>query len=153
MYEVMLDGNEFMITVKAEGLTQFFKKSRSTSKPTKTTTNKRFVDVQSDEIPNFVNQHKNRNTLSIIFYDLKLLTSFSYQDTTIDEHRPICEIPQKELCTLLRASFCQLESRQQLLRAKYFTCARVQLTSKQCQGLGNLQNRSDAVTDEDIEKL
>ena len=61
MYQVMLDGTEFIITVRAEGLIQFEKESenesesRSTSKPTKTATNKKFVEVQSDDISSFVN--------------------------------------------------------------------------------------------------
>ena len=71
MYEVMLDGTKFIITVRAERLTLFEteseSESRSTSNPTKTTTNKRFVEVQSDDLPNFVNQQKNRNTLSKLF--------------------------------------------------------------------------------------
>ena len=67
MYEVMLYGTEFIITVRDERLTQFEMKSesdsRSTGNPTRTITNKRFVEVQSDDILNFVNQQKNRNTL------------------------------------------------------------------------------------------
>ena len=57
------------ITVRAERLTQFEtqseteSESRSTSKPTETETSKGFVEVQSDDIPNFVNQQKNRNTM------------------------------------------------------------------------------------------
>ena len=63
MYEVMLDGTEFIITARADCLTQFEteseSESRSTSIPTKSTTK-----AQSDDIPNFVNQQKNTNTLS-----------------------------------------------------------------------------------------
>ena len=58
MYEVMLDGTELIIriTVGAERPTQFETESemetesRSTSKQTRTATNKRFVEVQSDDI-------------------------------------------------------------------------------------------------------
>ena len=181
MYEVILDGTEFIITVRAERLTQFEteseSESRSISNPTKTTTNKRFVVVQSDDIPNFVNQQKNRNTLSKTFYDLKLLTSFLHQET-INEHRPIYQIPPKELCTLLCRFFLSVRKadgsnyepntlrglgssyEQHLRNHNYEYSLRKSVefaTSKQRelkrQGLGNLKNRSDAVTDDDIEKL
>ena len=162
MYEVMLDGTKFIITVRAERLTLFEteseSESRSTSNPTKTTTNKRFVEVQSDDLPNFVNQQKNRNTLSKLFYDLKLLTSFLHQET-INEHRPICQIPPKELCTLLSSYERHLRNHNyeySLTKSVEFTKLREVFTSKQRelkgQGLGNLKNRPDAVTDEDIEK-
>ena len=92
----MLDGTEFIITVRAKRLTQFETESesenRSTSKPTKTTTNKRFVEVQSDGMPNFGNLQKNRTTLSKTFYELKLLKSFLHEET-ISEHTSIYQIP------------------------------------------------------------
>ena len=162
MYEVMLDGTKFIIKVRAERLTLFEteseSESRSTSNPTKTTTNKRFVEVQSDDLLNFVNQQKNRNTLSKLFYDLKLLTSFLHQET-INEHRPIYQIPPKELCTLLYSYERHLRNHNYeylLTKSVEFAKLREVLTSKQRelkrQGLGNLKNRPDAVTDEDIEK-
>ena len=43
------------------------------------------------DIPNFVNQQKNRITLRKTVYDPKLLTSFLHQET-INEHRPIYEM-------------------------------------------------------------
>ena len=95
MYEVMLDGTEFItwITVRAEQPTQFGtesetqSESRSTSKPMRTATNKRFVEVQSDNIPGIVNQLKNRNILNKTLYVQNFLTSFLQQET-INEQLP-----------------------------------------------------------------
>ena len=101
MYEVMLDGTEFIITVRAERLIQFKKESetesesRSTSSPRaqselklqQTINCKGFVAVQSDDISNLVNQQKNRNTLSKTLYNRKLFISLLHQET-INEHRP-----------------------------------------------------------------
>ena len=83
-------------------------KSRSNPNQDKTATNKRFVNVQSEDIPDFVNQQRNKNTLSKTFYDLKLLTSFLHQES-INEHRPIYEIPPQELCNLLCRFFLSVK--------------------------------------------
>ena len=129
--EVMLDGTEFIITVRAKRLTQFEteceSENRSTSKPTKTTTKKRFVEVQSDGIPNFGNLQKNRITLSKTFYDLKLLKSFLHEEK-ISEHTSIHQIPPKELCTLLCRFFLSVRKTDgSNYEPKYFTLVRVQL--------------------------
>ena len=58
MHQAMLDRTGFIITVWAERLTESESESRSTSKPIKTATNKRFLEIQSDDIPIFVNQKK-----------------------------------------------------------------------------------------------
>ena len=62
--------------------------------------NKRFVQTETEDIPNFVNQQSNRNTLNKIYYDRKLLETFLHQDN-INEKRPIHQIAPSELCTLL----------------------------------------------------
>ena len=129
-----------------------------------------------------MNQQKNRNTLSKTFHDLKLLTSFLHEET-INEHRPIYQIPPKELWSLLCRFFLSVRktdgsnfepktllglesSYEQHLRNhnyEYSLTKSVEfaklwkvLTSKQRklkrQGQGNLKDRSDTVTDEDIEK-
>ena len=87
IYEVMLDGNEFIITARANCLTQFEteSESRSISMLTKSTTEK---EVQSDDIPNFVNQQKNTQTLLANILNLKLLTSLKQQEA-INEHMQI----------------------------------------------------------------
>ena len=92
--QVELDNTEFVITVRADRLTPFVEyetesetesKSRSNPNQDKTATNKRFANVQSEDIPedipDFVNQQRNKNTLSKTFYDLKLLTSFLHQES------------------------------------------------------------------------
>ena len=76
LYQVMLDGTEFTITVRGERLTHLETESETENRPTPKQTNKRFVEVQSEDISDFVNQQRNKNTLSKTFYDLKLLTSF-----------------------------------------------------------------------------
>ena len=158
-------------------------KSRSNPNQDKTATNKRFVNVQSEDIPDFVNQQRNKNTLSKTFYDLKLLTPFLHQES-INEHRPIYEIPPQELCNLLCRFFLSVRkadgsnyepntlrglmssyerhSRRHdyeysLTNSIQFAKLREVMKSKQRelkrQGLGNLPNKADAVTDDDIEKL
>lgn len=189
LYEVMVDGTEFTVTVRAERLT-LFKSQRETEsekKPSKpnqnVVSNQRFVQVETEDIQNFVNQQSNRNTLSKTFYDLKLLETFLHQDS-INENRPIHQIPSNELCTLLcqfflsvrksdggnyepntlRGFMCSYD--RHLRRHDYeyslsgsveFAKLREVLKSKQRelkrQGLGNLANKSEAITDEEIEKL
>ena len=103
LYQVMLDWTEFTITVRGEKLTHFMHletENKTESRPTPKQTNKRFVDVKSEGISDFVNQQRNKSTLSKTFFDLKLLSSFLHQES-INEHRPIYEIPPNELCTLL----------------------------------------------------
>ena len=73
MYEVMLDGTEFIITVRAERLTQFETESETeskrvninalSSKPTKTATNKEFVEIQSNDIPSRKQKRSKQNIL------------------------------------------------------------------------------------------
>ena len=186
LYQVMLDGTEFTITVRGERLTHFMHletESETENRPIPKQTNKRFVDVQSEDISDFVDQQRNKNTLSKTFYDLKLLTSFLHQES-INEHRPIYEIPPNELCTLLCRFFLSVRKADgsnyepntlhglkssyerhlrnhnyeySLSKSVEFNRLRDVLKSKQRelkrQGLGNLKNRADAVTDEDIEKL
>ena len=186
LYQVMLDGTEFTITVRGERLTHFMHletESETENRPTPKQTNKRFVEVQSEDISDFVDQQRNKNTLSKTFYDLKLLTSFLHQES-INEHRPIYEIPPNELCTLLCRFFLSVRKADgsnyepntlhglkssyerhlrnhnyeySLSKSVEFNRLRDVLKSKQRelkrQGLGNLKNRADAVTDEYIEKL
>lgn len=185
LYVVMVDGTEFTVTVRAERLTPFQTESESLSKSTTTTTksNQRFVQVDTEDIPDFVNQQSNKNTLSKTFYDLKLLETFLHQDS-INENRPLHQIPPNELCTLLcrfflsvrksdgsnyepntlRGFMCSYERHLRRYDYEYslsnsveFAKLREVLKSKQRelkrQGLGNLANKSEAITDAEIEKL
>ena len=182
----MVDGTEFTVTVRAERLTRFEKESEteSESRPSSSVANKRFIQIDAEAIPDFVNQQKKQKTLSKTFYDLKLLNSFLHQES-INEHRPIYQIPPNELCNLLCRFFLLVRKsdgsnyepntlhgfmssyERHLRRYNYeyslsgnsveFAKLREVLKSKQRelkrQGLGNLANRSEAITDDDIEKI
>ena len=68
----------------SERLTQFKQKVKPSPKagqPQHPELKANFVEVQSDYIPSYVNQQKNRNTLSKMFYDTNLLTCFMHQET------------------------------------------------------------------------
>lgn len=190
LYEVKLDGTDFTVTVRAERLTRLENetenetesKSSSNAKPS-ASVNKRFAPVESSDIPSFVEQQSNRNTLTKTFYDLKLLEAFMQQDT-VNEERPIYEMPPNELCDLLCRFFLSVRKSdgsnyepntlrgflssfdRQLRRQNYdyslsnsveFAQVREVLKSKQRQlkrfGLGNQPNKAEPITDQEIEKL
>ena len=187
LYEVMIDGTEFTVTIRAERLTRWETESETEMRSSATNknipSNKRFIQIETEDIPNFVNQQSNRNTLSKTYYNLKLLETFLHQDN-INEKRPIHQIAPIELCTLLCKFFLSvrkldgsnyepnslrgfMSSYERYLRHKdyeyslssspEFAKLRDVMKSKQRelkrQGLGNLAHKSEAITDEDIEKL
>ena len=100
----MIDWIEFTVTTRAERLTRWETENetemRSSATNINSPFNKRFIQIETEDIPNFVSQQSNKDTLSKTYYDLKRLVTFLHQEY-INEKMPIHQTAPIELCTLL----------------------------------------------------
>lgn len=90
-YAVLIDGVDFEAHLAPERLSPFEQTEDR---------RRRFVQFDIDDVDNFVNQQRNKNTLSKTLYDMKVLRQFMNTDE-INETRDIQDIPPNELCPLL----------------------------------------------------